>query len=97
MERENFINIMESSNFEMSEDDILKLEKEIQNIIIKCDELEKVNTEGVEPLFSVLENKISNRFNDDTIINSSEEFRKDIFDENKMVDGFYQVPSKEGN
>ena len=88
---------MESVNFELTDDEILKLENEFNSIIKKCDELEKIDTEGVKPAFSVLEDININKFNDDKVINSSDEFKNKIFDKNKMVDGFYQVPNKEGN
>lgn len=97
MEREEILKLAEDSNIELSEEEIKRLQKDFDIIKQKYDLLEGIDTEGIEPLFSVLEGKIVNRFNEDEILSDDKKMIEEIIDRDKMVDDFYQVPNKEGN
>ena len=97
MDREEILKLAEEARFELSEDEINKFQEDFKFIQEQHDILEKFDTEGFEPLFSVLENKIVNRFNKDEVVSFDEEGHILMLDRNKMVEDFYQVPNKEGN
>lgn len=97
MDREEIIKLAKEVRFELSEDEINKFQEDFRFFQDQYDILEKFDTEGFEPLFSVLENKIVNRFNKDEVVNFDEEGHNLMLDRNKMVEDFYQVPNKEGN
>lgn len=97
MDKEEILSLAENSQIKLSEAEIEKFQKEFKEVQKYYEKLEQFETEGHEPMFSVLENIISNRFNDDIVFNTDREEYELMIDKEKMIDGFYQVPNKEGN
>lgn len=94
---EEVLELAEQSKLKLTDEEIEVIKKEIDSLNSNYEVLESVDTEGIEPLFSVLEDKVSNRFLKDEVKNISEVERQKIFDRDKMLDDFYQVQNKEGN
>lgn len=97
MDRKEILKLAKESRFELSEDEINKFQEEFKFIKKQYDVLEQFDTEGFEPLFSILEDEVENRFNKDEVVSFDKEGKSHILDKNKMVEDYYQVPNKEGN
>ncbi len=97
MDREEILKLAEDSMLELSEEEITRFQEDFKTMKEKYDILEEFDTEGFEPLFSTLENKVINRFSKDEVSKIDEDIREQMLDREKMVDDFYQVPNKEGN
>ena len=95
MNKEEIIELAEQNKFKLSDIELEQIENKINSILKEYEKLEEVDTEGIKPIFSPLENLVLNRFGKDEVIENLE--YKKMYDENKMVDDFYQVPDKEGN
>lgn len=89
--KEKILELAEQAKIKLTEEEIEKLEEELKNLESKYEVLNKIDIEGVDPLFSVLENEVSNRFLIDEENNLTKEKREKIFDRDKMLDDFYQV------
>ena len=55
IKREDIIHLAKLSDFSLSDSEIKNLGKDLQNIIKYISELDKLNTEGVEPTYQVFE------------------------------------------
>ncbi len=55
IKKEDVLNVAKLSSFELSEKDIEKFTQELGNIVNILDRLVKIDTEGVEPMYSSLE------------------------------------------
>ena len=66
IKREDIIHLAELSDFSLSNDEIDNLGKDLQNIIRYISELDKLDTDGVEPTYQVFE--MENIWRDDEIL-----------------------------
>lgn len=63
IKKEDVLNVAKLSSFELSEAEIEKFTKELGNIVDILDRLTKIDTEGIEPMYSSLE--VVNTFRED--------------------------------
>ena len=66
IKREDIIHLAKLSDFSLSDSEIENLGKDLQNIIKYISELDKLNTEGVEPTYQVFE--MENVWREDEIL-----------------------------
>ena len=66
IKREDIIHLGELSNFDLSEEEIESLGKDLSNIVKYISQLDELNTDGVEPTYQVFE--MENVWRDDEIL-----------------------------
>ena len=66
IKREDIIHLGELSNFDLSEEEIESLGKDLSNIVKYISQLDELNTDGAEPTYQVFE--MENVWRDDEIL-----------------------------
>ena len=90
IKREDIIHLADLSNFSLSENEIVSLEKDLDNIIKYISQLDELDTNDVEPTYQVFE--MENVWRDDEII-EQEALRDDLLALSKeVIDNQIKVP-----
>ena len=97
MEKEEIIKLAEQNKIKLSEEEIKIINNEMNILLEKSKVLEDINTDNIEPIFSPLENIVVNRFGSDEVLITDKEDLELIYNRDRMIEDFYQVPNKEGN
>ncbi len=90
IKREDIIHLADLSNFSLSENEIVSLEKDLDNIIKYISQLDELDTNDVEPTYQVFE--MENVWRDDEIV-EQEALRDDLLALSKeVIDNQIKVP-----
>ena len=90
IKREDIIHLADLSNFSLSENEIVSLEKDLDNIIKYISQLDELDTNDVGPTYQVFE--MENVWRDDEIV-EQEALRDDLLALSKeVIDNQIKVP-----